>query len=91
MLQSHAGGKLFFGGGAGVNACCNPSQGKCTTTQSRVLDIFDVASKQFVPTPPPLSAGRSFLAAVAIEAARLVLFGGGEKVPGDLGMVFVQF
>jgi len=59
-----------------VNTSCNPSLGKCATTQSAVLDIFDVATKSFDPTPPPLSAGRSFLAVVALEAAGLVLFGG---------------
>eukprot|EP00040_Diaphanoeca_grandis_P019625 m.103756 g.103756 ORF g.103756 m.103756 type:complete len:963 (-) comp27515_c0_seq4:240-3128(-) len=76
-------GKLYFGGGAGVNASCNPKVDKCATTQSAVVDIFDVKTKRFDPTPPPLSLGRSFLAAVAVEAAGLVLFGGGELMEDE--------
>lgn len=73
------GNLLYFGGGAGANPACNSTTTKCKTTQSAVLDIFDTKTKSFVlPTPPPLSQGRSFLAAVALEKAGLVLFGGGE-------------
>jgi len=38
---------------------------------------------RFDPTPPPLSAARSFLAAVGLESAGLVLFGGGESVEDE--------
>ena len=43
-----------------------------------MVDIFDTKAKKFLPTPPPLSTGRSFLAAVGVENVGRVLFGGGE-------------
>ena len=58
-------GKAFFGGGAAAR-------------QASAVDIFNGETRTFDPTPPPLSAARSFLATVALPAAGLVLFGGGE-------------
>ena len=58
-------GKAFFGGGAAAR-------------QASAVDIFNGATRTFDPTPPPLSAARSFLATVALPSAGLVLFGGGE-------------
>ena len=59
-------GKIYLAGGAYANG-----------SKSAIVDVFDSASLRF-DTHLTLSAGRSFLAVAALEAAGLVFFGGGE-------------
>ena len=64
------GSRAYFGGGA-------------EPAQSAAVDIFDASKMRVMTPPPPLSSGRSFLATVALPAAGLVLFGGGENAEDE--------